>query len=108
MSDLRIEYVAEIDAVRVTRGAENWNVVAAFNQPHGMREARTFVSVAKFREVGRALVEALYTYGYPLSDECWRNVGDAAQVKASREVRALHNAAAAFRAALAELEEADV
>jgi hypothetical protein len=54
--------------------------------------------IRQIRQYGLALVEALKTYGYPLSAEAWRNTGDYAPVnaQASREARALHKAAVAF------------
>jgi hypothetical protein len=47
---------------------------------------------------GEALSLALSRYGFPVSDEAWRNTGDAAPAnsQASIEARALHRAAAAF------------
>lgn len=61
---------------------------------------------ASLEQSGRALVEALTKYGFPMSDEAWCNTGDDAPVKdrASVEARALHRAATALINALAKLE----
>ena len=47
---------------------------------------------------GEALSLALSRYGFPMSDEAWRNTGDDAPVnsQACVEARALHQAASAF------------
>ena len=47
---------------------------------------------------GETLSLALSRYGFPMSDEAWRNTGDDAPVnsQASVEARALHRAALAF------------
>lgn len=47
---------------------------------------------------GEALSLALSRYGFPMSDEAWRNTGDDAPAgaQASAEARALHRAATAF------------
>jgi len=51
---------------------------------------------------GEELVTALGRYGFPMSDEAWRNTGDDAPVnsQASVEARALHRAAAAYLRAI--------
>lgn len=51
---------------------------------------------------GEELVTALGRYGFPMSDEAWRNTGDEAPVnsRASVEARALHRAAAAYLRAI--------
>lgn len=51
---------------------------------------------------GEELVTALGRYGFPMSDEAWRNTGDDApsNQQASVEARALHRAAAAYLRAI--------
>ena len=73
---------------------------------HSAKEATTLLIERKARAKerdsivasGEALVAALSRYGFPMSEEAWRNTGDEAPVnsQASVEARALHRAAAAF------------
>lgn len=73
---------------------------------HSAKEATTLLIERKDRTkerdrivaAGEELAAALSRYGFPMSDEAWRNTGDdpPASSQASVEARALHRAAAAF------------
>lgn len=73
---------------------------------HSAKEATTLLIERRDRArerdrlvaTGEALVAALSRYGFPMSDEAWRNTGDHAPVnsQASVEARALHRASVAF------------
>lgn len=73
---------------------------------HSAKEATTLLIERKDRAkerdrivaAGEELAAALSRYGFPMSDEAWRNTGDDAPAssQASVEARALHRAAEAF------------
>jgi hypothetical protein len=68
-----------------------------------VEEVHQLQDAVEGHEAGKVLAAALAPYGFPMSDEAWRNTGDDAPVnsQASVEARALHRAATAYLRSIA-------